>query len=424
MSAMPLRILVILPFYGGSLPIGRYCVQALRNLGHNVEVFEAPEFYTAFNGLKSLNVATQRLEQLEGGFLQVISQAILAQVESFEPDMVLSLAQAPMSRNALNRLQKMNIPTVMWFVEDHEVFTYWRAFAPLYTAFAIIQKQPFIEKLAALGQKNSLYLPMAALPSFHAPRELSAEEYAKYGADISFLGAGYPNRRVAFKGLIQKNFKIWGNDWDGAHVLAKNLQQSGARISAEDAVTIYNATKININLHSSVQAQELVPDGDFVNPRTFELAAIGAFQVVDRRSLMAELFNEDMLGTFSSIEEMHEKIDYYLKNQQEREIMSKSARLHVLENHTYEHRMQTLLDYMESICGPWKQRDYSQMPEEIPQEMRGELIELLKKLQLPQDAAFEDVILRVRKLSGALSELETSLLFLDEWKKQYERGNN
>ncbi len=418
---MPLRILVILPFYGGSLPIGQYCVQALRNLGHSVEVFQAPEFYSSFKGLKNLNVASQRLEQLEGSFLQVISQAILSQAESFEPDFVLSLAQAPMSRNALNRLQKMNIPTVMWFVEDHEIFTYWRAFAPLYTAFAIIQKEPFIEKLEAVGQKNSLYLPMAALPDFHKPKDLTAEEKKTFAADISFLGAGYPNRRVAFKSLAHRDFKIWGTEWEGASMLSKLVQRDGARISADDAVNIYNATKININLHSSVQADELVTGGDFVNPRTFELAAIGAFQVVDRRSLMAELFNDDMLGTFSNIDEMHEKIDYYLQNEQEREIMAKSARLHVLENHTYEHRMQTLLEYMENVCGPWKQRDYSQMPEEIPQEMRGELGTLLKDLQLPQDAAFEDVILRVRQRSGALSKLETSLLFLDEWKKQYER---
>ncbi len=416
---MPLRILVILPFYGGSLPIGQYCVQALRNLGHTVEVFDAPDFHDAFNGIKRLNITTQRSEQLENSFLQIISQAILAQVESFEPDCVIALAQAPISRNALARLQKMGIPTAMWFVEDHKVFTYWRAFAPLYNVFAIIQKEPFISELAAIGQKNALYLPMAALPSFHAPKELSLEEKKTYGSDISFLGAGYPNRRVAFRTLAHRDFKIWGSEWDGASMLAKLVQQNGARISAEDSVTIYNATKININLHSSIQSNELVSGGDFVNPRTFELAAIGAFQVVDRRSLMSELFNDDMLGLFDSIEEMHEKIDYYLKNEQERAIMAKSARLHVLENHTYEHRMQSLLEYMESVCGPWKKREFSQMPEEIPQEMRAELGELLINLHLPQDASFEDVILRIRKRSGALSSLETSLLFLDEWKKQY-----
>lgn len=54
MPATSLRILVILPMYGGSLPIGRYCASALRGLGHTVRLFEAPLLYPAFTGLKGL----------------------------------------------------------------------------------------------------------------------------------------------------------------------------------------------------------------------------------------------------------------------------------------------------------------------------------------------------------------------------------
>ena len=77
------RVLVVLPMYGGSLPVGRYCVDALRNLGHTVEVFEAPDFHSAFSALKGLRVTTDRLEYLENSFLQVVSQAVLAKVETF-----------------------------------------------------------------------------------------------------------------------------------------------------------------------------------------------------------------------------------------------------------------------------------------------------------------------------------------------------
>ena len=37
-----LRILVVLPLYGGSLPIGRYCARALSSMGHAVRVSVAP----------------------------------------------------------------------------------------------------------------------------------------------------------------------------------------------------------------------------------------------------------------------------------------------------------------------------------------------------------------------------------------------
>ena len=150
------RILVVLPFYGGSLPIGRYCVEALRETGRLVDVFEAPEFFSAFSALKNLRVGVERLEFLENAFLQTVSQAILAKVEAFEPDLVLSMAQAPLSRQALKRLRADKVPTAMWFMEDFRLFTYWRAFAPYYDVFAVIQKEPFLAELVAGGQPNAL----------------------------------------------------------------------------------------------------------------------------------------------------------------------------------------------------------------------------------------------------------------------------
>lgn len=420
MSVEPLRVLVVLPMYGGSLPIGTYCVQALRDLGHTAAVFDAPAFYGAFSALKGTGVTTDRLEQLESGFLQVISQAILAQVETFEPDMVLALAQAPMSRQLLRRLSREGVPTAMWFVEDYKVFTYWRAFAPLYDVFAVIQKEPFLGELTAIGQNHALYLPMAALPSFHTPAQLSAADTRYYGADVAFVGAGYPNRRVAFRALAHKDFKIWGTEWEGESALAAHVQQGGARISPEDCVKIYTATRINLNLHSSVQCRDLVPGGDFVNPRTFELAAMGAFQLVDGRTLMPELFDAGMLPTFSSVEEMLEKIDYYLAHPEERAACATLARERVLQRHTYQHRMRQLLEHMRAcVPGMARMRAQKGFPEEFPEALRQPLQDLLRTLSLPADAPFEDVILRLRLRTGRLTELETSLLFLDEWRKQY-----
>lgn len=415
-----LRILVVLPMYGGSLPVGQYCVQALRDLGHTVACFDAPGFHGSFAALKNLGVTSDRLEQLEGGFLQVISQSILAQVETFEPDLVLALAQAPVSRQLLRRLSRAGIATAMWFVEDYKIFTYWRAFAPLYDVFAVIQREPFFSELQAVGQQNVLYLPMAALPQFHAPRELTPAEARQYGADVGFLGAGYPNRRMAFRALTHLDFKIWGTEWEGESLLQRHVQQSGARIDPATCVAIYNATRINLNLHSSVQSKELVPPGDFVNPRTFELASIGAFQLVDERALMPELFDEGCLATFRNAVEMQEKITYYLNRPEERTAMAAKARQCVLARHTYQHRMQSLLDYVGSVRSPWppaRQRDA--LPPELPEELRQGLRDLLRQLQLPEDAPFEDVMTRVRQRTGVLTDLETSLLFLDEWRKQY-----
>ncbi len=420
-----LKILVVLPLYGGSLPIGRFCAEALKELGHNVEVFEAPDFYASYSALQNLKVTTDRLDYLQNTYLQVVSQAVLAKVETFEPDLVLAMAQAPLSQQALKRLKRDKVPTAMWFVEDYSLFTYWKAYAPFYDIFAIIQKGQFFEELTKIGVDNVIYLPLAAQPDFHKPLKLNSIDRKKYGSEISFMGAGYPNRRVAFHKLVGKDFKIWGNEWDGDHVLKPYLQFDGRRVSSEECVKIFNATRINLNLHSSIQTDRLVTYGDFINPRTFELCGCGAFQLVDRRQLMAEAFEDDELATFESMDDLLAKIDHFLAHPKECKTYAEKGRARVLRDHTYAVRMQSLLDFTAERLEGWpkKRQRKALYSEDFPPELKQDIQKLLEQLKLPEDVSFEDLVWAVRQQHGKLSDLDTSILFLDEWRKLYGKKN-
>ena len=417
-----LRILVVLPLYGGSLPIGRACATALAGLGHAVATFEAPDFYGAFSALKGLQVTSDRLEYLENSFLQVVSQAVCAKVETFGPDLVLALAQAPLSRQALKRLRRDGVRTAMWFVEDFRLFTYWEAFAPFYDIFAVIQKEPFAQKLAAIGQENALYLPLAADPAMHRPLEITPVERRIYGAPVSFMGAGYPNRRLAFAELLDFELGIFGSDWEGDARLAPRVRLEGRRMTTEETVKIFNAATVNLNLHSSVGVENPVPGGDFVNPRTFELAMCGAFQLVDRRTLLPGLFAADELAQFGNLEELKERLHYFLAHPEERAAYAARARARALAEHTYAARMETLLEFTAARLPGWPapRREDAALAE-LPPQLRDELAALLGDLSLPPDVSFNDLIRAVRARQGLLTPLETSLLFLDEWRKQYGR---
>ncbi|MFT3959544.1 MAG: glycosyltransferase [Desulfovibrio sp.] len=426
MPAAPLRILVVLPMYGGSLPIGRYCAGALGALGHSVRVFEARCCTRPLPGCAALGWPRRRRPSWRS-FLQVVSQAVWAQVQAQEPHLVLALAQAPIGRSLLQRLRRSGVRTAMWFVEDHEVFDYWKAYAPLYDVFAVIQKEPFLSMLSGIGQGNALYLPLAAQPDFHKPLELTEQEKREYGADIGFLGAGYPNRRLAFRQLVGRDFKIWGSDWDGESLLAPHVQRGGARIDADESVKIYNATRVNLNLHSSLGTAELVSKGDFVNPRTFELACMGAFQLVDRRALMPELFTQDELATFGTLEEFYAGIEHFLAHPGERHAFAARARRRVLRDHTYEQRMAALLGFVEQRLGPWplELEASGGMPPDVEAalspEIRRDMAAVVQGLGLGPNAGFDDVINALRARSGVLTETEAALLFLDEWRRQYRK---
>lgn len=415
----PLKILLVLPLYGGSLPIGYYCANALKELGHQVEIFEAPEFLQAHTALRSLNIGQDKLNSLEQSFVQLLSQAIYAEAEEYKPDIVLAMAQAPLNKILLKKLKQDNIITAMWFVEDYQVFPYWQIYAPLYDYFFVIQKEPFLLLLQNEKQTKAFYLPLAADPNFHKKQELTSDEEKFYQADLAFMGAGYPNRRMAFRTLLKYNFKIWGSDWDGDELLAHYVQKNGQRISPEESLKIYSATKINLNLHSNVHADKLVSHGDFVNPRTFELASMGVFQLVDKRELMDEQFicstlknprDDAELAVFESMEELQENIIFYLKHPELRDKIAANAQKRAAKEHSYVHRMETLLTHIKENTPDFPKKIQSiEWDEKINPETRQEISALLKELNLAPDVNFETGIQALRKKNTVLTPTDQQL---------------
>ena len=338
-----MKILGVKPIYGGSYPVMEYAIRALHQLGHDITAVDFSSLFPLLHYIK-----TTGNSQAVNFLKETASRVIFEAIDTAQPDIIFGIAQAPIFANVLRFCKKRGILRVYWFVEDFERFTYWRRIAPLYDFFFVIQKEPFISMLKKLNPRP-FYLPLAADASVHRPLALSKRERQEYGSLVSFVGAGYPNRVAIFEKLNLKNFKIWGSDWNipPNSILTKSLQRNGARISVEEYVKIFNASVVNVNLHSSMNPTE-VGKGDFVNPRTFEIAACRAFQVVDHRLLLDELFTNEELAVFKTVEEMQYLIDLAIKDDEWRQEMASKAYKRVLKEHTYIHRMADFLRILEA----------------------------------------------------------------------------
>jgi spore maturation protein CgeB len=337
-----LKILLVNPISGGSLPIAHYCASALRAMGHLVTTFASEAFAQGMDFADNYRFERCR-KAFRSSLTRTISEGVELLAKETRPDLVLALAQAPLLPETLTRLAEMEIPSAFWFVEDYRVLTYWRELAPCYTYLFGIQKAEFRKELSAIGATMYNYLPTAAAPEIHLPVELTLEEREMYGSPLAFVGAGYYNRRNLFRGLTDYPLKIWGSDWPMTPPLDRLIQLNAARIDTETCVRIFNASAVNLNLHSSLSHDGVVPEGDFVNPRTFEIASCGAFQLVDRRTLLGELFEEGEMELFSDLAELRGKIDYYLARPEERNHIAELGRERVLREHTYTARMEELL---------------------------------------------------------------------------------
>ncbi|MCS6961736.1 MAG: glycosyltransferase [Deltaproteobacteria bacterium] len=335
----PFTVAIVSPIDGGSYPISRYLSTAFKQLKYRTLFFDFAHFRQAREASNFYYLDDFKKNKFMEDISRICSTTVVEACRLEKPQILIALSQAPLLPDALETLRKEGIVTAMWFVEDFRRFTYWNNFAGYYDYFFVIQKEPALSEIKKVC-KNVLYLPVACDPSVHKLVELTPDESKKYQADISFVGYGYPNRVHTFSRLANYNIKIWGKMWPA--VKPFNRIATDCLLPPEEYIKIFAATKINLNLHSSTEKDFIEPSGDFVNPRTFEIAAVGAFQLCDRRLLLPEIF-QDKIQTFSSFNEMKEKIDYFLAHPEERKELADSTQKLVLERHTYLHRALELM---------------------------------------------------------------------------------
>ena len=335
------RLLVVGPVYGGSLGCARFVARAAAEAGADVSFFDASAFAGGHEALGKMPVHVRTQTALQGRLMLLLGEAIVEVARAFGPDLVFALAQAPLSEPSLTTLRAGGVPTAFWFVENSRVITYWREMARHYDWFYAIQPGAFLEDLRAAGAAHPAYLPMGCDSVAHAPVALTDADRARFASDVSFAGSPYLNRRHVFTCLTDFDFKLWGDGWQHTP-LATHAAGGGVRLG-EDEFGIAAATRINVNLHSAAHTTGLDPTPDYVNPRTFELASSNAFQLVDARDPLRELFEPDEVVSFRDVTELRSLVTHYLAHDGERLAIAARARARALRDHTYAQRMRRVI---------------------------------------------------------------------------------
>lgn len=105
--------------------------------------------------------------------------------------------------------------------------------------------------------------------------------------------------------------------------------------------TVYNCSRINLNFHYPEQKTTKT----VINRRTFDIAASGNFQLVDHPKF------EQLTGikTYQDPKDYRDAFYYYLNNPTERYQVANNAQQIILESHTWDVRMKTLLNELHNL---------------------------------------------------------------------------
>ncbi len=413
------RILVVQPMYGGSSTIGNYICEAFLNCGYDAKTMDFAKFYDGYKYLDNFTQNEDHINSLRQMFANLMSEALLSAVLNEPPDMVLFMAQSPVTERVIAKLRRMGIQTAYWFVEDFRTFTYWNSIAKHVDYFFTIQKDDFFKELKNIGLNNFYYLPLACLPALHNKiAERNSEDEKKYGSDVSFAGAGYFNRKNVFARLMDFNFKIWGNDWLVDMPLSSLMQNGGKRFTEKDVVKIYNYSTININLHSSMWHWDINANGDFLNPRVYEILGCGGFQLVDERKYLNGAFEDGKdLVVFKSVDDLRKKLRYYLKNEDERTAIAEHGYKTVRNEHTYEQRVSEMMNIiLLNSYDAIKQKFFSRRENMLKllkeTENNAELHNLLLDFTNKGRISIMDIVNKIKNGKGRLSKTEAMILML------------
>ncbi|WP_099190550.1 glycosyltransferase family protein [Tepidibacter mesophilus] len=160
--------------------------------------------------------------------------------------------------------------------------------------------------------------------------------------DISFVGNIFEVPRDIVRNLnLDKgfNFHFYGR-LEGGMNHPWELYHKGV-VKHKDLYKIYSRSKIVIEDTASFNKGT-------VNLRVFEAAACGALVIANETPGIEELFGENII-IYKNKEDLTQKIQYYLENEEERVKQAEKVREIVVNNHTFNHRAKEFKDIIDSV---------------------------------------------------------------------------
>ena len=312
-----------------------HIVETFRRMGHVTEFFESavrmgPTPYKVQQALKKLNQAFLREPE------RLFEKRMLRAVQRFQPNLVLVTLGSQLSPKSVQRLRGITTARIVCWCQD-QMTTLGRQYLLGSEYDAVFVKDRHLQDLFSRMIKSTafFYLPEACNPQVHRSVALSAGDEKRFGCDVMIAGTLYYYRQEILRHLAGVELKVWG--LQPGWLLGRLKRQSLPPVFMEEKARAAKAARICLNtLHYG--------EVNGLNARAFEIAGCGGFQLLTSVPVLAEHFDIDReVVAFNSLDELLEKVRYYLDHPQMAAAIAARGQLRAHRDHTYETRLQSLL---------------------------------------------------------------------------------
>jgi spore maturation protein CgeB len=229
---------------------------------------------------------------------------------------------------------------VNWFCDARRSAADILPYAAAYDAVFVADRAT-VEALDVPGNPPVHYLPAACDPSIHRP--MRARD--RFRANVVFAGTATPHRERQLAELVEFGVAVWGPGWRRTRL---RDYCRGELLNHEDYIRAYAGASVAVNVACTEETADVRDPG--ASRRLFELAAIGVPQVVEEHADVHQHFREGSeILVARSPRELRTLTAEALHDRAWAEQVAAGARHRALAEHTYMHRLTTLL---QMVVGP------------------------------------------------------------------------
>jgi len=277
----------------------------------------------------------------------------------------------------IEEIKALGIKTMNWFCNASYQFHLVASLAPHFD-WCLVPEKFRLKDYAAVGA-HPVYCQEAANPNVYKPFNLPKE------FDVTFIGQAYGDRPGFIDYLLRRgiDIRVWGYGWQnftpgGGKPRNKPLRRAirsftrrvanwgkyrteaptpgilrrgvelpprvvGGVLSDEDLIRMYSRSKINLGFSTCGSTHEGEERILQLRLRDFEVPMSGGFYLVEYMEELEDFFDIGKeIVCYSGPEELAAKIDYYLKNEDEREAIALAGLQRCRRDHTWKRRFENV----------------------------------------------------------------------------------
>ncbi len=328
--------------------------RALARQGHEIIPFSLDRRLESF--ARWLNWQWRRVGKPDpkptpADLFHLVSMPILERTLWHVPDWVIVFSGGMVHPNTFRMLKRMGAPTALILTESPYLPELEEDMAAWATA-CFTNERACVNRFRQINP-HTYYLPHAYDPEVHRADIEVPDDVPAH--DVVFVGTGFEERidilsHVDWTGIDLGLYGLW--NLLGSRSQLRRFVRSTSSISNDVTQRLYRRARIGLNLYRTSMGYarnvEHVTFAESLNPRAYELAACGVFQISNYRQEVGELFGSTV-ETFATANELAAKIRYALDHPNYRDSMAAQARA-LVWHETFDERARFITDTLNTVA--------------------------------------------------------------------------